>query len=82
MVATDALERSATVLWFNQVPAAGMVDGDTKRHFDRLADAVRFAMEEVPISVRGSARVVTDDGKLKTEEIKAIYRDLPYYEED
>jgi|SRR5687768_10892787 hypothetical protein len=75
----------ATVTWLPNEPksTADMKGLGTYRHFERLDEAVRFVMIELPIGLRQTAWIQADDagGDLKIDEIEALYAILPPSEE-
>jgi hypothetical protein len=75
------LSRSATAMWLpnDAPPAAGAEGIDTFRQFDRLDDAIRFVMVELPVEMRQTAWIKPDDDgeNLTIGEIERIYAELP-----
>lgn len=69
-------EQPAEVLWLG-IPARGASDHGTGRKFAKLADAVRFAMEQIPADVRGSAWIAVDGYSIMFAEIETLYAKLP-----
>jgi hypothetical protein len=72
------LEQPANLLWFAYSPPSGGISGGETRSFDRLEDAIRFAMTVIPDDVRETAWITVDGSEaLLIAEIDAIYRSLP-----
>jgi hypothetical protein len=75
------VSRPATVMWLpNDAPPAEGIEGiDTYRHFERLDEAVRFVMVELPVEMRQTAWIKPDDDgeNLTIGEIETLYAELP-----
>ena len=55
-------EQPASLNWVPILPPQTNVSGDETRHFHRLGDAVRFAMEELQPHILGTARITPEIG--------------------
>ena len=69
-------EQPASLNWVPTLPPQIGVLGDETRHFHRLRDAVRFAMEELEPHIRGTALIETEDGP--TLDVNLIERAYKY----
>ena len=80
-MARKNLSRPATVMWLpnDAPPAAGEEGIDTFRQFDRLDQAIRFVMVELPVELRQTAWIKPEDDaeNLTIGEIETIYAELP-----
>ena len=48
------------------------------RRFDRVADAIRFAVEELPEPLLLGAYIEIEDGRLGHKDIRALYESASY----
>ena len=69
-------EQPAHLIWAPTLPPQIGVSGDEPRRFCRLRDAVRFAMEELELHIRGTASITTQSGP--TLDVDLIERAYTY----